>query len=177
MISSNQNLRLNRYYNNESKRKTLTLYFNKKKGKKVMTINYAFNVRFSKKDIEDFVNREIKEPNDTCMKIAYFENFGNNDTYDFDIFTISNWHIISRELVSIVDWIKNKYFSDIDVKIWADQLPDRYGTEKFEIHIENLYEEDFKYVTKFSNDLYKDPVDNEPKDINGLNDCVDMGAY
>lgn len=168
---------MNRYYNNESKRKTLTLNFNKKKGKKVMTINYAFNVRFSKKDIEDFVNREIKEPNDTYMNIAYFENFGDNDTYDFDIFTIYNGRIISRELVSIVDWIKNKYFSDINIKIWVDQLPDGYGAEKFEIHIENLYEEDFKYVTKFSNDLCKDLSDNESKDINSLNDCVDMGAY
>lgn len=143
-----------------------------------MTINYAFNARFSKKDIEDFVNRELKGSNDTnYTRIAYFENFGNNDTYDFEIFTINDWRIIGRELVSIADWIKNRYFSDIDVKIWADQLPDKYRDEKFEIRIENLYEEDFKYVTKFSNDLCKDPGDSKTKDINNLNDCVDMGVY
>lgn len=170
---------MNRYYNNESKRKTLTLYFNKKKGKKVMTTNYSFNVRFSKEDIEDFVNREIKRPNDTnYMKIAYFENFGKNDTYNFNIFTINNGRIIDNKLVSIIDWIKNRYFSDIDVEMFANQLADGYGDEKFEISItSDFYEEDFKYITKFSNDFCKDPGDSETKDTNDLNDCIDMGAY
>lgn len=142
-----------------------------------MTINYTFNVRFSKEDIENFVNREIKEPNDTCMKIAYFENFGNDDTYNFNIFTINDGRIVKNELVSIIDWIRNRYFSALDVEIWVDKLTNEFGTEKFEINITDFYEEDIEYIAKFSNDFCNDSDDSsETKDINDLNDCVEVGG-
>jgi len=138
-----------------------------------MTINYTFNVRCSKEDIEDFVNRELKGTDPDYMKIAYFENFGNDDTYNFNIFTIDNGRIVNNESVSIIDWIMDRYFSAIDVEIMIDKSTNEFGAEKFEINITDFYEEDIEYIAKFSNDFCNDSGNSEIENANALNDCIE----
>ena len=131
-----------------------------------MTIDYEFNVRLNREEIEDFVNRKLKEKYPNIFKIAYFENYGKDYEYNFNIFTIDNGRIVNNQFVSIIDFIRENFFENMDVDIIPDTTDIESG--EFKITITDFYEEDFEAIARFSNEICDDS--NDDKDIN---DCIE----